>query len=412
MLIATGTLTCQSLSGEVIIVTGGGQGIGYEAARALAWLGATVIIAEIDDQRGREAAKTINQEFHINSVSFIHTDIGEERSVNHLARAVLHAYGKVDVVLNNATIAPLGAVQDLPIAQWDASYRVNLRGPVLLARAFLPGMVQRRHGTFVCVSSTGVAYLGAYEILKTAQVELANTLHAELEGTGVTVFTIGPGVAPTVTATAAIEHLASLYGQSTAEFYAMVQDQFISVEAAGAGFAAAIALAEQFAGEETASAAALHAAGIELHNQQNGQAQGQFTAEQLEQIQALGNQVYTTLAQESASWQQRSIFERQWLIRAFKKHAGMSTEQWLERLKKLNNAAQVQDDTTLTTMSLPLKGLAHYYSYLYTAAAGYVKDPAEREAQLRIVRGWQEEVEHLALLLASNGAAEKQTYSY
>ena len=183
----------------------------------------------------------------------------------------------MDVVLNNATVAPLGAVQDLAIAQWDASYRVNLRGPVLLARAFLPGMVQRQHGVFVCVSSTGVAFMGAYEILKTAQVELANTLQADLEGTGVTIFTIGPGVAPTPTATAAIERLASLYGQSTAEFYVTVQDQFISVEAAG---------------------------------------------------------------------------------------------------------------------------------------AGYVKDPAERETQLRIVRGWQEEVEHLAALLASNGSPEKPTYSY
>jgi NAD(P)-dependent dehydrogenase (short-subunit alcohol dehydrogenase family) len=412
MLITTGTLTRQSLLGEVIIVTGGGQGIGYEAARALAWLGATVVIAEIDKQAGKQAATAINQELRTNSVSFIHTDVGDEGSVNRLARTVLHTYDKVDVVLNNATVAPLGAVQDLPIAQWDASYRVNLRGPVLLARAFLPGMVKRQHGVFVCVSSTGVAFMGAYEIFKTAQVELANTLQAELEGTDVTIFTIGPGVAPTPTATAAIEHLASLYGQSTAEFYATVQDQFISVEAAGAGFAAAIALADQFAGQETASVPALYAAGIKLPDRQNGRTPGRFTAEQLEQIQTLGHQVYTTLAQESASWQQRSIFERQWLIRAFKKQAGMSTDQWLEGLEKLNNAAQAQDSMTLATISLPLKRLANYYGYLYAAAAGYVKDPAEREEQLRIVRGWQGEVERLAALLDSNGSLEKPTYSY
>jgi hypothetical protein len=217
-----------------------------------------------------------------------------------------------------------------------------------------------------------------------------------LEGTGVTIFTIGPGVAPTPTATAAIKHLASLYGQSTAEFYATVQDQFISVEAAGAGFAAAIALADQFAGQETASVPALFAAGIELPDRQNGRTPGRFTAEQLEQIQTLGHQVYTTLAQESASWQQRSIFERQ----------------WLEGLEKLNNAAQAQDSMTLATTPLPLKRLANYYGYLYAAAAGYVKDPAERETQLCIVRGWQGEVERLAALLDSNGSLEKPTYSY
>lgn len=407
MLIANGTLTRQSLVGEVVIVTGGGQGIGFEAVRALAWLGATVIIAEIDKQAGKDAAAAINRELHTNTVSFIHTDVGDERSINHLAREVLHHYGKVDVLLNNATIAPLGAVQDLPIAQWDTSYRVNLRGPVLLAQTFLPGMVKRQHGTFVCVSSTGVAFMGGYEILKTAQVELANTLQAELEGTGVTVFTIGPGVAPTATATAAIEHLASLYGQSTAEFYATVRDQFISVEAAGAGFAAAIALADQFAGQETASVPALYAAGIELPKPQNGQTSGRFTAGQLQQIQTLGHRVYTTLAQESSSWHERSIFERQWLIRAFKKQAGMSTDQWLERLEKLERVAQAGDGMALTTLPLPLKGLANYYSYLYAAAEGYVKDAAQREAQLRIVRGWREDVEHLADLLASNGLPEK-----
>jgi NAD(P)-dependent dehydrogenase (short-subunit alcohol dehydrogenase family) len=406
MLITTGTLTRESLAGEVVIVTGGGKGIGYEAARALAWLGAQVIIAEIDKRAGKEAADRLNLELDSNAVTFVHTDVGDERSVNHLAQKALHTYGKVDVVLNNATVAPLGAVQTLPIEQWDYSYRVNLRGPVLLARAFLPGMVKRNHGVFVCVSSTGVAFMGAYEILKSAQVELANTLQVELEGTGVTVFTIGPGLAPTPTAVAAIEDLASLYGQSTAEFYATVQDQFISIEAAGAGFAAAIALADRFRGQETSSVPALYAAGIELPKSP-GQPNGQpLTAERMAQIQMLGHQIYTTLAQESASWQQRSIFERQWLIRAFKKHAGLSTAQWLELLEKVEDAAESRDGAALATMSLPLNGLADYYGYLYTAAEGYVKDPAQRQEQLRIVRGWQEDVENLAALLAANGTTQ------
>jgi hypothetical protein len=124
------------------------------------------------------------------------------------------------------------------------------------------------------------------------------------------------------------------------------------------------------------------------------------------QIQTLGHQVHTTLAQESASWQQRSIFERQWLNRAFKKHAGLSTAQWLELLEKVEDAAESRDGAALATMSLPLNGLADYYGYLYTAAEGYVKDPAQRQEQLRIVRGWQEDVENLAALLAANGTTQ------
>ena len=98
-----------------------------------------------------------------------------------------------------ATIAVLGMVKDVPIEHWDASYKVNLRGPVLMAQKFLPDMIKRRHGIFVCVSSKGMAFLGGYETFKAAQLHLGDTLDAELEGTGVISFTIGPGLIPTET---------------------------------------------------------------------------------------------------------------------------------------------------------------------------------------------------------------------
>ena len=183
--------------------------------------------------------------------------------MENLARQALRLAGKVDAIINNATLAPLGAVRDRSIKDWDASYRVNLRGPVLLAQAFLPGMLQRKSGVFVCVSSVGGAYMGAYETLKSAQVELAKTLDGELEGTGVIVFTIGPGIVPTATAQAGVAQIAPLYGKTTEELFAMYKDMMISVEAAGAGFAAAVALAEHFRGLEIWSKQALITAGID-----------------------------------------------------------------------------------------------------------------------------------------------------
>lgn len=69
MIIANGILTRQSLAGEVVIVTGGGHGIGYEAARALVWLGAQVVIAEIDKKAGKEAAATLNRELGQNNIT-------------------------------------------------------------------------------------------------------------------------------------------------------------------------------------------------------------------------------------------------------------------------------------------------------------------------------------------------------
>ncbi len=309
MLIEQGTLNRQALAGQVAVVTGAGGGIGFEAARALIWLGARVIVAEVDRRRGQDAAQRLNGEWGPGSATFIRTDVGDERSVADLARAALRTHGHVDVVLNNATVAPLGAVVDAPIRDWDASYRVNLRGPVLLARAFLPGMRARGRGAFVCVSSTGAPYMGAYESVKAAQVHLGNTLDIELAGSGVIAFTIGPGFAPTATAEQSIPRLAAMMGVSASQLLDSFKSAILSVEAAGAGFAAAIALAERYGGQEIASMQALHDAGIELPAQAQGLPEISLSEEELARARELCRRMHSTLAEQSAGWKERSVFE-------------------------------------------------------------------------------------------------------
>jgi NAD(P)-dependent dehydrogenase (short-subunit alcohol dehydrogenase family) len=70
-----------ALLGEIVIVTGAGGGIGYETARALLWLGANVVIAEIDRQNGRKAEHTLEEEYGKDRVLFVQTDVGDEASV-------------------------------------------------------------------------------------------------------------------------------------------------------------------------------------------------------------------------------------------------------------------------------------------------------------------------------------------
>ena len=80
----------------------------------------------------------------------------------------------------------MGAVDDVKIEFWDKSYAVNLKVPLLLSQKFLPLMKERKSGTIVFVSSSGASpYMGAYEVFKTVQVELSNTLAMELENSGV-----------------------------------------------------------------------------------------------------------------------------------------------------------------------------------------------------------------------------------
>jgi len=249
-------MAAQTLAGKVVIVTGGGGGIGLEAARGVLRLGGSVVIADIDVTRVPDLGGPAR-------VLVMTADVSDAGAVRELVARTIERFGKVDAVLNNATYAPAGAaVVEAPIAEWDRSYAVNLRGPALLARECLPAMIARRSGAFVCVSSTGGPYLAPYETMKSAQVELANSLDAELEGTGVFAFTIGPGLVPTATAVAAVGRIAPRLGMTVDEFWRMNKGAVLSVESAGMGFAVAIAMAERYAGQEISSAQALVDAGI------------------------------------------------------------------------------------------------------------------------------------------------------
>jgi len=401
MVIATGQFTRATLAGQVVVVTGAGGGIGYEAARALAWLGARVVVAEVNAATGQAAAEAIGREFGAAHVRFVPTDVGDEASVARLAQAVEAHWGPVDAVLNNATLAPLGRVHAVALADWDASYRVNLRGPVLLARAFLPGMLARNRGAFICVSSTGTAYLGAYETFKAAQVHLANTLDAELEGTGVAAFTIGPGLIPTPTALAAVEQLAPQLGMSLDEFYTLNKGAMLTIEEAGAGFAAAVARAQSYRGQEISSMQALKDAGLALSAPPVSAAPDRPAPTPGQAAAALADcqAVRRTLAEQVAGWKQRSLFERQWVIRDFKKTAGMPAERWLEQLGELEEHLARPDLRAAQALAAPLDQLVGYYRHLADLARGYEKDPAKLAEALCHLADWQTDAERLAAAL-------------
>jgi NAD(P)-dependent dehydrogenase (short-subunit alcohol dehydrogenase family) len=398
-LVAGGDLRPDTLSGEVVIVSGGGGGIGLEAARSLLWLGATVVIAELDRELGRQARQLLG-ESSSTRFAFVETDVGDESSVSRLLAEVVNRFGKVDAVLNNATYAPSGmAVAEAPIEAWDRSYAVNLRGPVLLARACLPGMIERRHGVFICVSSTGGPFLAPYETLKAAQLELANSLEAELEGTGVVAFTIGPGLVPTQTASTAIEKLAPRLGMTVEQFWSMNQGAVLSVEAAGAGFAAAVALAERYAGQEISSTQALVDAGIEIttpSKEVGADCRPADTSHSLSACMA----VRQTLQEQAAGWKERSFFERQWMLRDFKQRVGTPVERCLELLENLEHNLQGGPPVALPPgVAETLQRLALFYGHLGELARGYVKDPSTRDEQVRLTGGWTKDVERLQNLL-------------
>ena len=407
MIIEKSNLSKDSLKGEVAVVTGAGRGIGYEAARALAWLGAKVIIAEINERNGKAAEESINKELGFVAVFFVKADIGDEKDIDKLADASQKKFGKVDIVLNNATVFPMGAVKDTPIESWDFSYRVNLRGPVLLARKFLPAMTKRKHGVFVCVSSSGAApYMGAYEVFKTAQVELANTIAPEVEGTGVFAFTIGPGISRTPGFVEGGGKVASFMGMSLDELFELNKNAQISPEAAGAGFAIAIAFAKKYHGQETSSIQVLREAGIQLKEETNQkkidqpqQRQETQTAKSVENrsVTELYQAVLKTYTEQSEGWKKRNLFERQWLSRDFKKSTGMSIDEMLTTLKALGTNLKTNQATA--ELIQPIKQLGAYYVHQQEQLKGFEKDPNKLQENLKIIDGWIFDVNELVQTL-------------
>jgi NAD(P)-dependent dehydrogenase (short-subunit alcohol dehydrogenase family) len=405
MIISKANLPMDSLKGKVVVVTGAGRGIGYEAARALVWLGANVVIAEIDEKNGKAAEENLNNEFGSPKTFFVKTDIGNEQDIDNLAEAASKRFGKVDIVLNNATVFPMGAIKDTPVEKWDFSYRVNLRGPVLLARKFLPNMLERKHGVFVCVSSSGAApYMGPYEVFKTAQVEFANTLSAEVEGTGVYAFTIGPGISKTPGFSEGGAKVASLMGMSLEELFELNKNEQISPEAAGVGFALAIVQAKKYHGQETSSIQVLRESNIPLTTGEETPVQTSM-ASQMQQpqeakptekrsTQELYDLVLRTYMEQSEGWKKRNLFERQWVSRDFKKNTGLSIDEMQTTLKALGNS--LQSGASKTVFIDPVSKLAGYYLHQQEQLKGYEKNPEKLAENLKILESWVADAKALA----------------
>jgi hypothetical protein len=237
--------------------------------------------------------------------------------------------------------------------------------------------------------------MGAYETFKAAQVHLASTLDAELEGTGVHAFTVEPGLVRTPGLWAAAEELAPLYGKTVEEFYAISREHELTAEAAGAGFGAAVALAPRFRGQEISSKQALLAAGIDLLQEEQARPKRELDARRISQALDLCRRVRQTLKEQSEGWAERSLFERHWMFRDFKKNAGMPVERWLETLRELERVLERRDQSALMKLNPPIGQLASYYQHMRGLAKGYEKDPEKLAEQLRIIQGWQDEVDQL-----------------
>jgi len=220
-----------------------------------------------------------------------------------------------------------------------------------------------------------------------------------MEGKNVHVLTIGPGMVHTPGSEAGIAVLAPLYHKSEEEFFAMSKDVTLTPEQAGAGFAAAVVLAERFRGQEISSFAALSAVGITAGPR--SEARGTLTELQWLEAETLAGRAISDLDAQYKGWMDMVVFKRQWILRDFKKGAGMPVEQWLESLRALHAAISARDVSKIVLQSLPFDRLAAQYGHMLEMLVDYEKDPLKLNAGENAIKSWIRDVESLRAILSS-----------
>lgn len=185
-----------SLHERIAVVTGAGRGIGRRIAQRLAEAGATVALGGRGREALRETADLISVAGGRSIVSPV--DVTDESSVAAFAADVAGRAGRADVVVCNSGIGgPAAPIWSIEPADWDATFAVNVTGAFLTLRAFLPAMVEARHGSVVLIGSmTGkrpLAHRTPYGASKMALVGLARAAALDAGPHGVRVNVVSPG---------------------------------------------------------------------------------------------------------------------------------------------------------------------------------------------------------------------------
>lgn len=182
------------LSGKLALVTGGADGIGRGIAEVLIQAGASVLINDINAERGQSIADLLGAQF-------FHADIADEHSLIDMAAKIRALYDDIHILVNNAGIAMFAGIADTEGDDWDRLLDVDLRGVYAVTKTFLAMLETARSASVINIASVHarmtVPTMTAYAAAKGGVVSMTRSLAQELGPRGIRVNAISPGFVQT-----------------------------------------------------------------------------------------------------------------------------------------------------------------------------------------------------------------------
>ena len=185
---------------KTVLITGAATGIGRETAKRFAAEGYNIVVHYYKSEMAAQKLLEELKARHVTAIP-IQADIRDSAAVEAMAEKACRAFGRVDVLVNNAGSAQQKLFTDISSREWDEMFDVNVKGVYRCIKAVLPGMISRKSGSIVNVSSiwgvVGASCEAHYSAAKAAVIGLTKALAKELGPSGIRVNCVAPGVIDT-----------------------------------------------------------------------------------------------------------------------------------------------------------------------------------------------------------------------